>query len=265
MNACRRRLGYGQTAFPFSLPLLICLFLIGMLHASVHAAEPNNSVVSKERPDDPYQHGMDLQSKGDHEGALMWLDQAIKLSPSSTAYYSRGYSYAKLQRYQHAIEDFTKVLSLNPDDANAYYSRGLVHSRLEQHQQAIQDLTKSLSLNPQHACAYNVRGWSHLELGQNQQAVEDYSKAIDLDPDDANAFFNRGLAYLRLEQYQRAVEDFNKNLSFDPKHVSSYKNRAFAYEKLGLHDLAERDRQQATDLGTYSDAKTEPHACEQQK
>ncbi len=42
----------------------------------------------------------------------------------------RGWAYAASQAYQPAIEDFDRVLSLAPRDADAYLGRGLARARL---------------------------------------------------------------------------------------------------------------------------------------
>ena len=52
----------------------------------------------------------------------------------------------KLDNYQGAIADFTKVIELDPDNADAYYNRGIKKSILKDLNGACADLRKSVIL-----------------------------------------------------------------------------------------------------------------------
>ena len=41
------------------------------------------------------------------------------------AYYNRGLSYASIEEYDKAIEDFKRVIELNPNFPEAYHLLGL--------------------------------------------------------------------------------------------------------------------------------------------
>jgi tetratricopeptide (TPR) repeat protein len=74
----------------------------------------------------------------------------------------------------------------------------------------VENYNKVIQLNPDDALAYNNRGNAYFNLGQYQRAIEDYNEAIRLKPDDALAYNNRGNAYKNLRQYQRAIMDYNE-------------------------------------------------------
>ena len=67
----------------------------------------------------------------------------------------------------------------------AYHNRGRSYDKLGQHQRAIEDYDKVIELDPNDAEAYNDRGSSYHRLGQSERAIEDYDEAIKLDPDNA--------------------------------------------------------------------------------
>jgi len=50
--------------------------------------------------------------------------------------------------WDRAIEDFTKVISLNPAYALDYDGRGLAYSSKSEWDHAIEDYTKAISLDP---------------------------------------------------------------------------------------------------------------------
>jgi len=48
-------------------------------------------------------------------------------------------SYYFLDQYQDAINDCTKAIEINPDDANAYFGKGMAYEELGQLQNADAD------------------------------------------------------------------------------------------------------------------------------
>ena len=52
---------------------------------------------------------------------------------------------------------------------------------------AIDDFTRAIELDPNDAKAYNNRGIAYRYLGEYQQAIDDSTKAIELDSNDAEA------------------------------------------------------------------------------
>ena len=60
--------------------------------------------------------------------------------------------------YDRALQDYTKVIQLNPDDASAYNNRGGAYYLKEEYKPAIVDFTKAIQLKPDYAEAYNNRG-----------------------------------------------------------------------------------------------------------
>ncbi len=59
------------------------------------------------------------------------------------ANFNRATAYIKEGHYDQAIDDYTKVIELNPRDAKAYAIRGFAYSDKGQHDKAIADFTRS--------------------------------------------------------------------------------------------------------------------------
>ena len=59
--------------------------------------------------------------------------------------------------------------------------RGRAYYKLGQHHRAINDYTKAIQLDPDDALAYNNRGISYRNLGQSTLASADEAKACSLD------------------------------------------------------------------------------------
>lgn len=60
----------------------------------------------------------------------------------------------KLERYEEAIADYTKLIKLNSEDKEAYYLRGSVKQELKRNQEAIEDFDKAIELTPNYAKVY---------------------------------------------------------------------------------------------------------------
>ena len=58
-------------------------------------------------------------------------------------HYNRGNAYVRCIEFQHAVEDYTQAIQLDPHLAEAYYNRGLVRLALKQQGEAISDLSKA--------------------------------------------------------------------------------------------------------------------------
>ena len=85
--------------------------------------------------------GTDIQLKT--ANVLSDLTAAIRMDESAYLYYNRGNVYVKRHDYAHAIEDYTKAISLDANLAEAYYNRGLARLANKQQAEGINDLSKA--------------------------------------------------------------------------------------------------------------------------
>ena len=100
--------------------------------------------------------------------------------PLEIQYYNQGVEKHDVGNYQGAIDDYTKAIDVDPQNAYAYYNRGKAKYDLLDYQGAIADYTKAIEINPQFASAYSIRGMSKYLLGDLKGACDDARKAADL-------------------------------------------------------------------------------------
>ncbi|BAY80653.1 TPR repeat-containing protein [Calothrix parasitica NIES-267] len=112
------------------------------------------------------------------------------------------------ENHQRAIEVFTQVIEISPDDAVGYKKRGNARCDLGDYLAAIEDFTKAIQINPYDGDAYFYRGNAFYELGDKPEAIEDYTQAIKINDSDADAYINRGNLRDELGDTQGAVADF---------------------------------------------------------
>ena len=93
---------------------------------------------------------------------------------------------------------------MNPKKAEN--NRGAAHA----FDKAIQDYSKAIKLNPEDAAAYNNRGLAYADRGEFDAALEDYDKALELKPDYAEVYNNRGNAYFNKGDFDLAIQNYKK-------------------------------------------------------
>lgn len=137
-----------------------------------------------------------------YPSALNNLDQALASNPQFTvAYMARGYA-----RYANAISDL-KLAKDNNSEEESFLERTAYTSLL---QEALQDFDKVLSLNPRVVYAWFNKGNIYYEAGDYTSAMQAYNEAIKIDPEFGEAYFNRGLAYLNAGNKTQAFADLSK-------------------------------------------------------
>jgi tetratricopeptide (TPR) repeat protein len=201
---------------------------------------------------------------GQTDKALDDYSAAIKANPkASLAFLGRGVLLAVRKRaYDRAIEDFDKVLAIEPDNLEALISRGDAFSQLGDMGRAMADLNRAVSLAPENATILIARGQVESRRGNFGGAGRDYAAALKSEPDNSDAmvnlaaieswqgktesaiklldqaialdnrnplaFYNRGYAWFVLKAWDKAIADYSSAIEIDPQLGLAYNNRALA-------------------------------------
>ncbi|HTA82970.1 MAG TPA: tetratricopeptide repeat protein [Bacteroidia bacterium] len=91
----------------------------------------------------------------------------------------------KNEKYQSALNDFTKIIQMEPDFAPAYYNRAFVKYKLQDFNGAIDDYNMALQIDPDMPDAYYNRGLLLFCLSEKVNACQDFSKAGEMGITDA--------------------------------------------------------------------------------
>jgi tetratricopeptide (TPR) repeat protein len=97
-------------------------------------------------------------------------------------------------KFPEAISDLSVSLRNNPYYTDAYFARGNVFRQMGEAEKALQDYTKVIVLEKNNAGAWNNRAIVKGQLGDFSGAIEDLDMAISLKPDMAPAYYLRGVA-----------------------------------------------------------------------
>ena len=85
-----------------------------------------------------------------------------------------------MKNFDGAVEDFTTVIELNPNNADAFHSRGLIRLNQRSYYEAIADFDQAIVLNPKFQLAFLNRMEAKESIGDIGGACEDAKKAKKL-------------------------------------------------------------------------------------
>ena len=127
-------------------------------------------------------------------------DRSLDAHDRAIAYLDRGLAYYAKNDLDHAIDDWSEAIKLDPSYLHAYNNRGKAYRAKGDYAQAIADYSQAIKLDPQHAVAYKGRGIAYLLSGDPAKAEADFRQAADLDPADQYAVLWLDIATRRNNQ-----------------------------------------------------------------
>ncbi len=127
-------------------------------------------------------------------------------------------------KYEDAIENINKSLELKNDWAIPYFYRGAVYDAMKKYDEAMLDYTKALSIDDKMTDAYYNRAKiilsrKDIENPNIQNAINDLEKALELDNKFVDALFAMAAAYKKLGDYHKALSYLEKLLEIEPDAV----------------------------------------------
>eukprot|EP00775_Hariotina_reticulata_P008293 gene8293-8479_t len=84
----------------------------------------------------------------EYEEALSHYSRALEAAPSADAYEARANANIKVERYMDAVQDATKALELDGQNAKAYLRKGTACFHLEEYETALQAFLQGQELAP---------------------------------------------------------------------------------------------------------------------
>jgi Flp pilus assembly protein TadD len=188
--------------------------LINVLTARMSADGPAEAMKAVPQPE------MAARATTDDQTTRKFDPPHVAVRPDlsdADAYYRRGLARAQRREYALAIEDFGKVIELNPTGAEAFNNRCWLRAVVGRLWEALADCDQALRLRPNYADALESRGLVSLKLGELDQAISDFSGALRLNPGLVSAAFGRGKARLRKGIISAGDADIEAARAFNPK------------------------------------------------
>ena len=109
--------------------------------------------------------------------------------------------------YEQKLEDFSKAIDNDPENAGLYLQRAKLLSSLAQVTLAKRDLDRAIELDPGLAEARLLRGYLLLRIRPHdyRKAIEEMTRAIELYPRYASAYFWRATARFEVRRFPECL------------------------------------------------------------
>ena len=155
---------------------------------------------------------------------------------SSDSVFQDALRQTESNRWSAADALWTRVLSIDPDNASAYAYRGQVRMQLDRLPEAVSDLRRAVQLAPEMSAYHEQLGSAYEASDDMSAALREYSQAIELDAEAVTARVHRGDLHLRLGQYQRALEDYQAAAALQPEEPAWMHQQALTLAQLNRID-----------------------------
>jgi len=212
------------------------------------------------------------------DDTIVYTTRVIKIVPDYVpAYHLMGLAYIekgraswahrdesdkKYKKYIHefnkAIESFSRIIELEPDNKDAYFYRGMSYRYLDYYPSlAIIDLNKCIdTFGVRTPVAFTERGIVYYQLGFIPEAIKDVKVAISIDPNYEDAYINLMKAIDVRKEYVDAIEYFTTLTQSNPNSAFPWYYRGLSYYKSGDNASAASDFKKALHIyPDYEDAK----------
>jgi tetratricopeptide (TPR) repeat protein len=132
------------------------------------------------------------------------------------ALFEKGVEAFKEGRYQEAVDSFSALIAVAPDDAKAYKNRGVALMSLGDMDAAIADFNNAIRINPELKGLHSNLGAAWHYKGAYDKAIACYDVDIAQRPDLYITYFNRALSEAETGQLDMALVDIEKTLQLQP-------------------------------------------------
>ena len=174
-----------------------------------------------------------------YEEALNYFTRLIKVFPQNADFWSgRGDALRRLRRYEEAITNFDKALEINPSFESAWRDRGLALSRLKLYEEAITNFDKALKINSSFESAWICRGNALRNLKLYDEAIACYDKALEINPLYEYGWNGHGITLWSLHRYKEAITCYDKALKINPSFEAGWHGRGLVLRSLKRYEEA---------------------------
>ena len=175
---------------------------------------------------------------------------SYKISNNSVAepYLKNATNFEQNGEYLKAIEEYKKVIKLDPEVADYFYETGRLYNEINDYSKSKEYLSKAISLRQNFKEAYLERGYAEEQLGDTLEALMNFATVISQHPKCVEAYNRVGLIKYRQQHYEEALLNFNKAIKESKKFEKAYYNRANTYFELKNLSSACEDWKRAIEL-----------------
>jgi tetratricopeptide (TPR) repeat protein len=164
----------------------------------------------------------------DFVGANMDFASALGCKDGNEAYFYRAEMEGLRQNYAESINDFTKAIENDSQNAEAWYLRAITQGVYKNYTAVILDCSKAIEIEPDYYNALIARGQAKSHLEDERGAIADFDKAIEIDHENSIAYYNRAKSRGSLKDFLGCIEDCSMAIQLNPSFAEAYLFRGLA-------------------------------------
>lgn len=191
--------------------------------------------------------GLGYALKGNHAKAIENFTKAIAFDPeNASAYANRGHIYREKSQWDLAMADYNRAIEITPKlSGRIYFNRGNIYEMRGEFESALADYDMAIERRSSFSIAYFQRGKIYYKQEKWLDGIADFEKVIQLKPDEDQAYFGAGFGYLNLEKWQQGLNKYNQGMLINPDDGNAYFARGLIHANQGHFAKATLDWKKA--------------------
>ena len=181
-----------------------------------------------------------LKELNQYAEALTYAQKALDLDPSNTiSIILAGDLYALTGNDDLAVENYRKILNMEPDNQRIRLLLTTILVRAHHLQEALDQLNMLIQENPELVVAHYYRGRINLEMNRYTEAEKALGDALRLNERLEPALFDMATLYQMTDREGDAVRTYEKLVELYPDNIPARERLVALYSKQGLKEKSE--------------------------
>ena len=178
----------------------------------------------------PYNYrGIIFLASEKYDLALIDFKKSISLNKEfSEGYCNLGNTYQALNNYEKSMEAYHYAFEINPNNLQVKLNIGMLYSKMREYKKAVDTYQSVLDIDNQIEYAHHLIADAYIQDSKHKESLTHHEEALKINPNNALNYFFIGRDYLWKGEKKLAVEYINKSLEINPRDCPSY----FALSKL---------------------------------
>jgi tetratricopeptide (TPR) repeat protein len=148
------------------------------------------------------------------------------------ALFARALACCRERRWQHARDDFSRAIDVDPQRPEPWFERAMTEKALGHPKRAESDLAQAVYLGFPQTRIYFLRADVLDLLGDKEGARMLREEGLRRQPTDEYSWSERGVARLRQNEARGALDDFEQALKVNPRFLPAWQNKAHVLANL---------------------------------
>ena len=138
------------------------------------------------------------------------------------AHFRAGQQATQLGQFERAVEEYKKVLNLDPNLLEARVNLGLAYHSLGQYSLAVSELSRALRRRPELLGPCIILGIDYLKLGFPEKAIPPLQRALSIESSNREARRALAACYLAQDNYLKATNQYRELFSLSPEMAEAW-------------------------------------------